>query len=120
MKLITVPNGRRVTIGAYVSTWRTLKAMPPRESVNGWQWYSVTVGEVLADFRHGVHDRINRRAGIVPPVDSPARQRRVARRLMDARNAQPCDCEWCGSLLPHWMPKHARFCDASCRRAYHL
>ena len=37
-----------------------------------------------------------------------------------ARNARPCECEWCGSLLPHWMPKHARFCDASCRRPYYL
>lgn len=94
--------------------------MEPDQSVRGWNWFSVSVREVLADMRAGLHDRINQRGGVVLPCDTAARRARFGRRLDRARKLIPCECRWCGSLLPQWAPYHARFCDASCRRAYYL
>ena len=119
-KAIGLPSGLRVPIGHYASTWRELKTMEPGQSVRGWSWFSVSVREVLSDMRAGLHDRINQRGGIVLPFDTQARRSRLHRRLTEARKLIPCECRWCGSLLPQWAPYHARFCDASCRRAYYL
>ena len=119
-RVIVLPSGARVSIGHYASTWRELKTMEPDQSVRGWNWFSVSVREVLADMRAGLHDRINQRGGVVLPCDTAARRARFGRRLDRARKLIPCECRWCGSLLPQWAPYHARFCDASCRRAYYL
>lgn len=58
-RLILIPCGKWVTLGEYVKQWKLLKTMPPDAEVTGWEWYSMTVAEVLRAFSRGVEDRIN-------------------------------------------------------------
>jgi len=58
-RCITTPEGKRVSIGAYVKAWKSLKAMDPETEISGWQWYPVKARDVLRDIAQGVQDRIN-------------------------------------------------------------
>jgi len=58
-RTVTVPNGRRVPLRAYVAAWRRIKALDPETEVNGWEWYSVPAGSILRDLRRGLQDRIS-------------------------------------------------------------
>ena len=62
MRTITIPNGKRVSLGAYVKMWKLLKTMNPEEYVTGWQWFSVKVRDVLNDMSDAAEERLN--AGI--------------------------------------------------------
>jgi len=69
MRVITLPSGRRVSLGEYVRSWRAVKAIvavDPEREVAHWQWFPVPAREVLADIRAGMDERINAR---VPYVD---------------------------------------------------
>ena len=59
--LITIPSGRKVTVGTYAKAWRALLTMPPDAEVPNWQWYPVPAASILRDMRDGLHDRINRK-----------------------------------------------------------
>lgn len=58
-RIITIPNGKRVPLGAYVKTWKQLKIMDPDDEVNGWEWFSVKVRDVLNDMSDAAERRLN-------------------------------------------------------------
>lgn len=60
-----LPNGNAVRTRAYVASWRLLKTLPPNEEVKGWEWYATPVRLILRDISYSVHDRVNRRGGLV-------------------------------------------------------
>ena len=79
--------------------------------MRGWSWFRKRPGSA------------GRYAGGASRPDKPAGAGGAAmrhggascwfsRRLDRARKLIPCECRWCGSLLPQWAPYHARFCDA--------
>lgn len=57
MRVITIPNGKRVSLGAYVKTWKLLKTLDPNEEVGGWEWFPVKVSIILRDISDGVMAR---------------------------------------------------------------
>jgi hypothetical protein len=57
---IILPNGRRISAGYYARQWRNLTRMSPERPVSGFDYFTTTAGEVLAELRRGLHDRINR------------------------------------------------------------
>lgn len=115
MRVITLPNGRQVSLGEYVRSWRILKTLPAHATVAGWSHFPETAAYILAEIRFGVMDRVNIRAGAVLGRDMSAS--RVNRNL--ARTITKCECRWCGSEIAGYRPHHARFCDSSCNRSYH-
>ena len=53
---------RSVTLGAYVRAIRLAKANPDAEFKHGLTaWWPCTGREIMAQFRAGMHDRINQR-----------------------------------------------------------
>ena len=64
-KGFTLPNGKSVRTRVYVASWKTLKALPPSEQVNGWNWFATNACWILRSISDGVHDRINKRGGLV-------------------------------------------------------
>lgn len=60
-----LPNGNAVRARVYIDSWRTLKRLPRHEEVKGWNWYATPVGRILDHIMEGVHDRINKRGGLV-------------------------------------------------------
>lgn len=111
-RVIRIPNGKQVTLAAYVREWKHLKQLPPDTEASGWQWYPVKVRDVLRDLRYGVHDRINQRGGLQIRTASDKRT------LRHLRQRVRHDCRWCGSPLGRYALSHERYCDAGCRRAY--
>lgn len=67
--VIRIPNGRQITLGAYVAGWRTIKAMVAAgdgdHDVRGWGHFPERAARILRDLQYGLHDRINQRGGIV-------------------------------------------------------
>lgn len=63
VNVIVLPNGNRVSLGAYVRAWRTLKLSDPRSEFKGWEWYPMPAGQILERISYGVQDRI--RGGVV-------------------------------------------------------
>jgi len=63
-RVIIIPAlNRQVTIAAYVAAVRKAKANPDAKFPNGLTtWWPTTGREIVAQFREGMHDRIN--AGI--------------------------------------------------------
>jgi hypothetical protein len=57
---ITLPSGRRVSVGEYARSWRVLLATPPETQIRGFEWYPLPAREVLRELRRGMHDRISR------------------------------------------------------------
>lgn len=117
---IQLGNGQLVSVGAYVTGIKLAKANPTRTFTHGLSgWWSETGAEILADYRRHIDTVINRRASYTP---REASERRTFRHLAEKarRGLLPLTCRWCGSALPNvYQPKHARFCEASCQRAYH-
>lgn len=62
MRIVTLGDGSRVTLGQYAHAWRTCMAAAPGSVFSrGLCGYgSRTREEILEEFRDGVHDRINR------------------------------------------------------------
>lgn len=63
---ITLPNGRRVSLGAYVFAWRRLKEEAPETMFKGFGDFPMEAGAVLSEMRRGLQDRINLRGGAMP------------------------------------------------------
>jgi len=59
IRVVRLPGGRLVSLAAYVKAWKKAKTLDPDATIKGWNWYPVTVREVLADMRRGMMDRIN-------------------------------------------------------------
>jgi len=57
-RTIQIPNGRSVSLGAYVAAWKRVKALAPDVEIPGWEWYPVSARSILRDLRRGMHDRI--------------------------------------------------------------
>lgn len=57
---IRLPNGRTVTVAAYVRAWRQLRALPPTSLVTGFDDGPTTAAAVLESFSSGLNERINR------------------------------------------------------------
>lgn len=108
-----LPNGNRCGLRCYLDSWRQLRATAPHAEVRGWSWHPVKAGQILAEIRAGIHDRINTRGGLVVREASPARiQRRRAERVR-------VGCKWCGQVLDQYAPDHSRFCSPDCRHSYY-
>lgn len=65
-RAVTLGDGRRMPLGAYVSAWRAVLAAPmdcrfkgSPSDPRGWRG-SYSRAELLQEFRAGLHDRINR------------------------------------------------------------
>lgn len=57
---IVLPNGRRCSVAVYVAAWKQLKLVKPDTSVRGFGDWPASAGDVLAELRRGLDDRINR------------------------------------------------------------
>lgn len=111
-RVIVLPNGKSVGLGVYCSSWRILKTVRPGKHVHGWEWYPVPAYRILASIRAAIHDRINQRGGLV------VRECSERRLLIMMQRHLISHCNWCGQSLGQYAPKHARFCDHSCRQSY--
>lgn len=58
--VITLPNGRQVGVKQYCHAWRTLKTVNPDMQCSGWGHFPESAKHILAEYREGVHDRINK------------------------------------------------------------
>jgi len=60
-RYVTLPaTNQRVPLGALVAAVKLAKANPAREFKHGLTtWWPVTGAEIVEQFMHGVHDRIN-------------------------------------------------------------
>lgn len=60
-KYVTLGDGRKIGLGAYVKAWKACLALPPEtaigKGVDGW---GQSAGEALAALRAGMADRINK------------------------------------------------------------
>lgn len=59
---VTLPNGRRCSVGQYAQAWAAVKHCDPRLLVPGFSRCPQPAGEVLAELRRGLDERINERA----------------------------------------------------------
>lgn len=55
------PEGRPVSIRTMAEALRAIHRKPAAE-YHGWDWLPVPGYYIIAEFRRGLHDRINRRA----------------------------------------------------------
>lgn len=64
-RVVTLGNGKQVSLGAYVRGWKEVLTVAPdtqyKHGLSGY--FSASAAEILRDYRRGMHDRINRRAG---------------------------------------------------------
>lgn len=60
IRVITLPNGKSVSLGCYVKSWQKLLTLHPESTVTGWDHFSTRACEILQAISYGVHDRINR------------------------------------------------------------
>jgi hypothetical protein len=58
--VFTLPNGRRVSHGAYVRAWRALQTLAPCRLVPGFEHFPTAARDILASIRAGVLERVNR------------------------------------------------------------
>lgn len=61
-RVIRLPNGKQVGIGAYARAWKKLAAgkYADDDVFRDWDYFPVTADVVLLKMRDGMHDRINR------------------------------------------------------------
>lgn len=59
-KYFVTPEGRAVSIGTMAKALKAIKKNPDAD-YPGWNWYATPGHYILAEFRRGLHDRINRR-----------------------------------------------------------
>ena len=59
-RVVTLPNGKKCSLGVYVASWRTLKSLPQDARVGGFDHFSEAPSLILRELRRGLHDRINR------------------------------------------------------------
>ena len=59
-RTVKLPNGRCVTLGEYVRSWRILKTLPPTREVTRFFDWPEPAADILRELRRGIHDRINR------------------------------------------------------------
>lgn len=96
VRVITVPNGRRVTLGQYVKAWKLVKTLDPDDELRDWDLFPTKASTVLRDISYGVNDRVNIRGGINTTPVKPDRIHRLAKKhLWDKRK-----CRYCGQTIP--------------------
>lgn len=86
-RVIVIPDGRRVSLSAYVKAWSHVKSLPPDQEVRGWDLFPTRAGVILGQMRRGIDDRINEKdptfnAG---DADEEAALRRLARMINGSR-----------------------------------
>lgn len=54
------PEGRMVSVRTMAAALRRIRANPSAD-YPGWNWFETSGHHILAEFRRGLHDRINRR-----------------------------------------------------------
>lgn len=64
LRYVTLPSGRRVTLGAYVRAWKRARAIaaadPDAWVPNAWgDGFGYPISAILRTFQAGMHDRIN-------------------------------------------------------------
>ena len=73
IRVITLANGRRVTIGQYVKAIKLAKANPDATFKHGLTgWWPVTGREIVAQFWQMVQDLINRHLPPIPESPDPS------------------------------------------------
>jgi len=77
---ITIPDGRKVTLGAYAKAWRKVASMPADARVPGWDFMPRNAASIRADMVNGMIDRINRHLPALSPrsEETYASFRRIA------------------------------------------
>lgn len=63
-RFVTLPNGRRVSLRAYVKAWRALLSAPPGARYRGFADFEVSGADILAEMRAALHKRINGRGAL--------------------------------------------------------
>ena len=90
-RLVTLPNGPRVSLGVYVASWNgmlDIMAQTPDALVKGWDDFPIEAAAIRRDLQCGIHDRINRHIpgygrGRKWDEDYQTELRRDARRVND-------------------------------------
>src|SRR4051812_6956894 len=57
-RVITLPNGRRVSLRVYVAAWKRVLGIPGPEFVTGFFDFAATADEIRAELSRGTMDRI--------------------------------------------------------------
>jgi len=60
VRIITLPNGKQVTLGRYVQAWKKLLEIDPDTEIAGWGFEAQPASSILREMRRGLDDRINR------------------------------------------------------------
>lgn len=112
-KTIALGYGASMPLGRYCEVVRMAKTNFDarwRRSFGGF--WPATSADILREFREGVHDRINKRGGL---IIREANEGRVFRALCAHVVSE---CRWCGRNLGGYRVDTHRFCDNSCRHSY--
>jgi len=120
MNPIRLPNGRRVTVGAYVAAWKRINAMAPDTPINGWEFFETTAGDVRYEMVRGMTHRINRHDRTMREC-SESRLIALRNRAVQ-RGAITMGCKWCGATLNAergYIAREHRFCGPECRGSYY-
>jgi hypothetical protein len=110
--VITLANGMKIPIHAYVEGIKKAKENPAATFSHGLTtWWQTTGREIMEQFREMVTDHCNR--GI--HVSAKTRQDAISRAW---RKGRPSPCKWCGSTFIRRNPFNDMdsFCSDSCRR----
>ncbi len=122
MNTIHLPNGRRVTVGAYVAAWKRINAMTPDTTINGWDAFETTAGRVRTDMIVGMMHRINRHDRAIRHGECSESRLITLRNRAVQRGAITMGCKWCGATLNAergYIAREHRFCGPECRSSYY-
>lgn len=120
---VTVPSGRRVRLGEYARSWRSVASCNPASQIRGFDWCAMSAAEVRRALLAGLMDRINRHdctrfRGELSQARLYTKIQRAA-----ARGAIKPECRWCGCPLDwrkvNFNSPSTRFCSVQCARDYH-
>lgn len=100
-RCIQLANGRRVRLSTYVQAWRALRELPAAAPVTGFDHFPTPAGEILAELRKGLHDRINRHL----PGHGQGRKWSVNWQAETTRAAHQINYP---RLVIDWLPPHLR------------
>jgi len=59
VRVVRLPNGKRVTLAEYLRSWKALRSMEEGAAVSGFSYRTETASSVRRELRKGIDERIN-------------------------------------------------------------